>query len=95
MSGQVEAVLFLELNPGGRGALHPVDSPRAFRYALDLAMGRMSSLSAAALYKFVARAAIFRLRIGRLEEAVEHVGLALHEASRLQPPMGFGAAPTR
>jgi hypothetical protein len=94
MSGPVDAILFLELNPGGRGAIRPLDSTRAFRYALDMSRGRMSSLSAAALYKFVAGAAIFRLRIGQAEEAVELIDRALREASRyeLAGRFGVGAA---
>lgn len=77
MSGPVQAILFLELNAGARGALHPLDLTRAFRYALDLSKGLMTSRSAAALYSVVAGAATYRLRIGRSEEAVEHVSRAL------------------
>ena len=95
MSGPVDAIAFLELNPGGRGAIRPLDSTRAFRYALDMSKGRMSSLSAATLYKFLAGAAIYRLRIGQADEAAEFVDHALAAASRYTPAGGFGVGAAR
>jgi hypothetical protein len=84
MSGPVQTILFLDLNPGARGALRPLDPTRAFRYAVDLSTGVMTSHSAAALYRFVAGAGAYRLRIGRTEEAVEHVARAQRNAGRVE-----------
>ena len=92
--GPVQAILFLELNPGGRGALRPLDSTRAFRYALDMSQGPLTSRSAAALYRIVASAATYRLRIGRTFEAVEHVFRALQDARRSEAAKDFAADPT-
>jgi hypothetical protein len=72
-SGRLDAILFLELNRGGRGGLLPLDPDGAFGRALDLCHGRMTGLSAAALRTAVAGASNFRLRIGSIDAAVEQV----------------------
>jgi len=79
-SGPLDAILFLELNRGGRGGLRPLDPDGAFRRALDLCHGRVTGLSAAALRMAVAGASNFRLRIGSIDSAVEHVTKAMSQA---------------
>lgn len=95
MSAPVQAIVFLELNLGGRGALRPLDPNRAFRYILDMSKGLMTSGSAAALYRFVAGAGTHRLRIGRTEEAVEHIARALQCAGRFEGGTGFAPGANR
>ena len=79
-SGPIDAILFLELNPGRRSGLRPLDSDRAFHRALDLCSGRMTGSSAAALRMAVAGAHNFRLQIGWIGDAVEQAMKALTEA---------------
>jgi hypothetical protein len=93
-SGPLDAILFLELNRGGRGGLRPLDRDGAFRRALDLCHGRITGSSAAALRMAVAGASSFRLRIGSIDAAVEHVMKATSQTmtdgeesrGRLTPP---------
>lgn len=78
-SDPLAAILFLELNPGGRSSLHRVDQDRAFQRALDLCHGRMTGSAAAALRKAVGGARNFRFGIGRIEDAAEYAMEALTE----------------
>jgi len=76
--GGLDAILFLELNPGGRGALRPLDMTRAFRALLDVTYGGNVGRSAALLRGLISTTPVYRLRIGALDEAADHVARALY-----------------
>jgi hypothetical protein len=76
--GGLDAILLLELNPGGRGALRPVDTTRAFRAVLDVTYGRIVGRSAALMRELISTTPVYRLRVGALDEAVDRVARALY-----------------
>lgn len=76
-NGPVEALFFLELNPGGRDSVRALTPDEAFGRALALCQGDMSALSAALLRMAVTKPRAFRLRLGGPQRSVEIVTQAL------------------
>jgi hypothetical protein len=76
-NGALEALFFLEINPGGRDSVRCLTPEEAFGRALALCQGDMSALSAALLRMAVAKPKAFRLRLGEAQRSVEIVAQAL------------------